>query len=494
MCGIVGVAGDITPKVRDRVFRDLLDVGQLRGRHSTGVIKVQKDLEYTWVKQVGPPSVLCDGRTYEDVVEKGEAAALVGHCRYRTVGDVSTKTAHPFDYPKEGIVGVHNGTLTKVHELDTYKYNKVDSEVLFGHLALNGAEETFRRIMGAWACVWWDDQTKTLNFIRNSARELWFTWSKDLRRMYWASENWMLYAAHRMDELWMPEEGSRFMLQPEDTLWRFSINAGAKGEEKVLTLKQPIVIPHKKEEVRSYAGNPHSGFTKKPDGDGWEMKNGVWTRTVISKEGGEGTNPFQQGATREEREKQQEQARKELEKPYGSGPLNDPLPTMMLPPPGEPTQVDGKNTNLSKVPFLNTSCNSSDSQTDSSSSKKSTKKKLSLPSKSSNVVPLRTNEKNSNESKSSMNTSPAKGRITKKVSLRTVKGCGDYITDNKTGKEFSETEFEKNTDGKCWWCKAPIGSLEEVAEFITEEKFLCKNGCGEEEFNEFEEMVVNQFK
>lgn len=43
MCGIVGIAGKITHQAKNVVFKDFLDVCQVRGRDSTGVIKVRDD-------------------------------------------------------------------------------------------------------------------------------------------------------------------------------------------------------------------------------------------------------------------------------------------------------------------------------------------------------------------------------------------------------------------------------------------------------------------
>jgi len=133
MCGIVGIAGKITHQAKNVVFKDFLDVCQVRGRDSTGVIKVRddKDQSYTWVKSVGTPSSLFDFRKYETEIERGDAVALVGHCRHKTSGEVSVKNAHPFDFPDEGIIGVHNGTLRNQHTLDGHHYSKVDSEILY---------------------------------------------------------------------------------------------------------------------------------------------------------------------------------------------------------------------------------------------------------------------------------------------------------------------------------------------------------------------------
>ena len=114
----------------------------------------------------------------------------------------------------------------------------VDSEVMYAHLAKHGAQETFSTIEGAFACVWWNDKEKTLNFIRNSERPLYFTWSEDCRMMFWASEPWMFAAVERKVKLWDGGKDKKKIIPlPENQLWSFKINANAKGDEKVLNMR-----------------------------------------------------------------------------------------------------------------------------------------------------------------------------------------------------------------------------------------------------------------
>ena len=305
MCGLVGVAGDVSYKVKSKVLKDMLDVCQLRGRDSTGVIKVKKDLSYDWMKQVGPPTYLYDSKMWDNRMEKGDAAAYIGHCRHKTSGEINKDNAHPFDFPDEGICGVHNGTLCSFTRLDTYNYQKVDSEVLYGHLAQNGPEETFDRLEGAWACVWWNDKEKTINFIRNDQRPLWFTWSKDARMMFWASEPWMFGAVSREIELWEGGENKKPYIQlPINTLWSFKINPEAKGDESVVTMRPAKLIapaPEKKSwQSTTWKGNGQHGtgfvrrWEEKEDGSVVRVTTGPSTENTPTSKGGEVADPFKE--------------------------------------------------------------------------------------------------------------------------------------------------------------------------------------------------------
>lgn len=480
MCGIVGMAGDLGHNHK-HLLKDMLDVSQMRGRHSTGVVKVDRNSEnYTWVKRVGPPAYLFDSRSYEDTVNNGLAAAYIGHTRHKTVGDIDIKSAHPFDFEDQGICGVHNGTLKSYYDLDGYNYKKVDSEVLYEHLSQNGPEDTFPLITGAWCCNWWDNEAETINFIRNKERPLWFTWSKDLRVLYWASEIWMFSVVERKTDLWngVNKDGEgKYIELPEDTLWSFSINANAKKDERVITMKAVKQIEGRKEEPKNYqsyysqsrgSNNSGNGGGGKPSsassGDSSNTKKGnvieITSNGNSQSKGGEVKSPFVLTPEMEE--------------------LNDKLPAYLLPPPADQRLpglggADAKTHTVSTVGRSITPSNTgADQSTPSKHGVSSSKKTTSEDQKSSNSN-QRTNRKklsavsSTQPEKAWPSTSTRRG---KGIDLRTVAGQL-YITDNVTGTEYSEEQFDKNTKSICCHCKEPIGGLLEVAEIFSKEKFIC---------------------
>jgi glucosamine 6-phosphate synthetase-like amidotransferase/phosphosugar isomerase protein len=120
MCGICAVVSSSLTLAETETFKDLLFVNQLRGFDSTGVFSVDKKTEVSkrrWMsfKEAAEASYFLNSEDKHGVKKALLAsghAALVGHCRWATIGNVSAKNAHPFSF--DNVIGVHNGTLRKV--------------------------------------------------------------------------------------------------------------------------------------------------------------------------------------------------------------------------------------------------------------------------------------------------------------------------------------------------------------------------------------------
>lgn len=461
MCGLVGMAGEIAPKHKE-VFQDLLDICQLRGRDSTGVIAVSNQRTYDYCKEIGPPTYLFETRKYEEVVDrKNNHAAIIGHCRHKTVGQVNRRNAHPFDFPDEKIIGVHNGTLRATNKLDTHHYQLVDSEILYGHLAKNGPQDTFDRTEGAWACVWWDGNNNTINFIRNDQRPLWFTWSEDRKVMFWASEAWFFMALARKKDVGLWDGGKEenvYVELPTNTLWSFEVQKGV-GKDK-LKFKTPVVIENKPLPVGNF---------QRP----WEKQNQsslASSAAGSNNKGGEVSNPF-------------------LPK-NDNGSLDDQLPEELRPEQG--VLVEFPVESSTSKPSTNASTKSS--KKSSESPKLLTATTSGSPNTGSkrqknSTLSLKTNKKNrSNEQeKSHFNrTSP----LIKKqgTDVRFIPKLGTcYITDNKSGIEYSEEQVAENTDNCCSSCGQTVENLEEIHEFFGKNRFICTS-CLQPEFH-LEDLV-----
>lgn len=437
--------------------------------------------------------MLYDSKVYEQVVEKGgEAAILIGHTRKKTIGEVSIKNAHPFDFADEGICGVHNGTLNGTARLDGHDWKKVDSEILYEHLSKNGPEDTFNRTEGAWACVWWNDRDKTLNFIRNNERPLYFTWSKDMEMMFWASEIWMFGAIRRRIDLWDGgEDKTIYHALPINTLWSFKVNPKATGKEPLMRLAAPKVIDlferptpatrtvigfhggtsyHHNQNNRSHLGQRVNRWREESPGNHVRNDDSKATKALEDKskeqskaKGGEVTDPF----------------------PLAKTGLNDAINDLFGLEDGE------KTTPIANVNFLTTSAKRTGSNRDSQSSKRSKRKTLSLPAmlsrdsqRNSNVVPLFGSEQSSktilnSTSKDSLtnhNNSPQSSirMLCKGVSFRKVAGI-NYITDNRTKDEYTFEDVYMHTGGICSCCKEFLHTdLSNVGEFLSKNMVLCK--------------------
>lgn len=438
MCGMAGVVGDLNTSHKD-TFKDLLRVASLRGVHSTGVIGITQKNEYRWAKEVGEPAYLFDTRRYEEATF-GPMSGLIGHTRHKTVGEVSRQTAHPFDYPEEGIVGVHNGTLKNYYKLTEGSTNgRVDSEILYEHLAKNGAQATFSTIEGAWACVWWDNNTNQVHFIRNDERPLWFAWTKDAKALFWASERWMLGAVERRMDLLTTEGLGKFIGLPINTLWSFSVTPNDK-DTKVHFLGSEKIDPFTPKPVITYVKHTHTSGA---------------TNSTSSASGGSVPHPFQKSS---------------------QDSLDDPLPPSLQ---NEPVNAKGfirpekKTLTPNEVPFLGTSAKPKEESSAGQLLLPSAKPKASRRTLTSRLLGL-THKDESSSTSAGLRLTRLKGFVSTRLVAGTL-----YITDNKTGKEYSEAEFEEKTNALCNFCKGPVGDLEEVHEFLAENKFICKS-CIEE--------------
>jgi len=192
MCGLVGYFGKHTLP-REKMFRDLLRLGAIRGPHSTGVGFAGINGACTFVKSVNLPDILLTNKRYIKITDKGWYNLYMGHNRWATIGKITSENAHPFDFSH--ILGCHNGTIVGRYELgDAHKFD-VDSEHILYLINKEGIKNIYKKVRGAMALVWWDKRTKTLNFIRNRERPLSYAWTKEQDGLIYASEGWMIRVA-----------------------------------------------------------------------------------------------------------------------------------------------------------------------------------------------------------------------------------------------------------------------------------------------------------
>lgn len=195
MCGIVGViSGEGTTGWTDRkkFMTQAIEVDTLRGVHSTGIFGVHtKNRHIDYVKRACPGYDFTQLRQVDKMLtDIDHYTFTVGHNRHATKGGINQKNAHPFHHGH--IVGVHNGSLHNHHTLDEgYKFD-VDSEALFYHMMKNGAEDTIKRVRGAFCLVWYDSEDETLSIIRNSERPMAMGKVRGKNTVLFASEMGML--------------------------------------------------------------------------------------------------------------------------------------------------------------------------------------------------------------------------------------------------------------------------------------------------------------
>lgn len=179
-------------KKEEDAFVTLLQLDTIRGPHSTGVAFIHHKDNNIIAKAKGTPWDLFGNDDFRKGMARGNAA-LIGHNRYATKGEINDKNAHPFEH--EAIVGAHNGTLRRQSLLEDYKKFEVDSDNIFYDMNIKGYASTIKRLDGAFALAWFDANDLTVNLCRNSERPLYFVFTDDNKTVFWASEAWMLRVA-----------------------------------------------------------------------------------------------------------------------------------------------------------------------------------------------------------------------------------------------------------------------------------------------------------
>lgn len=235
MCGLVGVAGAMGLK-EEGAFKTLLKLDVLRGEDSTGIAALSTFGGVTVCKQAVNSIEFLAGKK-PNAAFYGVNRILLGHNRAATKGKVVDENAHPFVYGD--IIGAHNGTLNAWAGLLDGKTFDVDSKAIFNHMSEEGVTDLWKKLNGAAALTWIHKTRKTINFLRNSKRELHYTHSKDGKTLFWASEPWMLYVALGRAGL---EHGEIFEFKT-NTHYEFSPEKGLELKVRELEPYTFVYIP-----------------------------------------------------------------------------------------------------------------------------------------------------------------------------------------------------------------------------------------------------------
>lgn len=190
MCGLIGMISrsNFGFQYKDKaIFEQLLFVNTVRGQDSTGIFGINKygNVIAHKTAQAAPSAIKT--QTFKEFFTKiySEYRIVIGHNRASTRGATTDENAHPFI--EDNICLVHNGTLNTHKQLaDT----EVDSHAICTSLAKNGYQETFEKLDGAFALIWYNVAEKKLYMARNKERPLHMVVTDDT--FYFASELSML--------------------------------------------------------------------------------------------------------------------------------------------------------------------------------------------------------------------------------------------------------------------------------------------------------------
>lgn len=421
MCGIVGMAGNLS--YRDKDFLKMMMIFcQIRGEDSTGIFYVkQGDPDPVSHKVLGDPSNMFE-TSFWDKMSLYDKNIVVAHCRKATIGGISKYTAHPFT--TDHITGVHNGTLRNWKSLPGEAL-ATDSMTLFKNFAREGGvRDTLEQTDGAYALVFYDAETGHLNFIRNKERPLYYAFSEKGDVIYWASEAWMIYmTAAKLGVKLMnltPKDKypSTTLEVDEDQLWRVTCNNRMKD---ALVFQAPE-----------------------------ELVGGV--RKAVTPAPFAGRTPFHWEGSRDQ----------------GTG-FHRPYNPSATPPASTPTQGGSTTTNGSSHVSLLT--HQASQQKDGHSQRPT----LSLVANNKKSG----SESSNSESQTASLSDPLNDPVPE------LGGTFDNELKGNGGLVLTKDEFRTLVDNKCIWCKQPYSFEElkgdashpsKLGQWVDDDSFLC-TGC-----------------
>ncbi|WGH49964.1 glutamine transaminase [Pseudoalteromonas phage vB_PtuP_Slicky01] len=245
MCGLVGVAGNVTAKLIT-LFDNMLKSDEIRGKHSTGVTRVDispAGTDVSYAKMAVPMSMFQFMPMYSAITKFGiNLTVLAGHNRHATKGASDNHAyAHPFQHGHINLM--HNGSLTSHYSLTKAVFT-VDSEAICKAFEVDGATVVIPKLNGAFALVWFDSNEQTLNFVRNSERTLALAINKKTNTIAWASESGMLkWLMDRDVLLSTPHDYDEIVELPVGEVWTFPVRSSVVDIANCIKTKVTVHEP-----------------------------------------------------------------------------------------------------------------------------------------------------------------------------------------------------------------------------------------------------------
>ncbi len=198
MCGLFGMIGPGIARVDYKIIDELMLVSSLRGEDGTGVVSGSshgKHPRSTLYKIPGDPfywrTMLVSKAKIESALYDIHNNWVIGHVRKPTSGSIDQKATQPFTHAN--VMGCHNGGIRG--DIEGFASDSAKLYAYLNHFK-GDVKKAFDALeigpFDAYALVWFDVNTRKVNFLRNGKRKLYVGFNKQRSVMYWASEYQML--------------------------------------------------------------------------------------------------------------------------------------------------------------------------------------------------------------------------------------------------------------------------------------------------------------
>lgn len=232
MCGHVGILGPGITSSDIKVLDDLARVCVVRGKDGAGILQGKTDYQRLNYRHAKTGYEIGD-LIWQQKQKEGDKWLFNDpsdnffcvHVRAATVGSITQKNAHPFEFAN--IVAMHNGTLKAT---DYYaKDDRTDSELMIKDMSNKGIEKVLQNLDAdsAYALVALDKKTHQIVFARNKHRPLCFAVNAQRGVMYYASESGMLSWVLSRNDI----KYEKILIFNEDMTYRVDPRTGIKANK-----------------------------------------------------------------------------------------------------------------------------------------------------------------------------------------------------------------------------------------------------------------------
>lgn len=269
MCGLYGsltkkgkVLSYPERKIRNQIIKGLAVAMQERGDQGTGIAGVFPE-NTEIIKQAICAEDFVNDKGFNSLLKKNPQIIL-GHTRLATIGDISNRNSHPFDYGD--IIGCHNGHVANYR--DVFEENniegEVDSEAIFFLLNKhkNDFRKAFSKMYGTFALTWIDLRNPERLYMIIDGNPLFMIRIPEIQTYFWCSTELSLRTAVapfftlKGKELWSPkteyvyEVNTSFQIKKSPASFKsyYSKPEDVKKEEKEEILKK---INEEDEDIKS---------------------------------------------------------------------------------------------------------------------------------------------------------------------------------------------------------------------------------------------------